>query len=136
MEAISIETHAKSEFVDVSMEVATFLDRHADAGWKNGFVCVYCPHTTCGVTTNEGYDEDLQEDFQQYFARMMPEGISFKHDEGNADAHIKASLMGSSCLVPVDEDGFIDFGMWQKVFLCEFDGPRTRTLFLSFIQAQ
>ncbi len=135
MEKISISTGKQSELLDITGELTAFLSRNADKGWTNGYICVFCPHTTCGVTLNEGYDPDVRRDICDFLASKIPQDWGFLHSEGNSDAHIKASIMGSSCLVPV-ENGRILLGKWQVAYLCEFDGPRLRNLHLSFVRSE
>jgi secondary thiamine-phosphate synthase enzyme len=98
-----------------------------EAGVGSGQVLVYCPHTTAGLTVNEAADPDVRADIIDGLRRLVPKSGGWRHAEGNADAHIKASLMGSSVTVPL-EGGKLALGTWQGVFLCEFDGPRRRTV--------
>ncbi|MDO5535962.1 MAG: secondary thiamine-phosphate synthase enzyme YjbQ [Desulfovibrionaceae bacterium] len=135
MEFKSYSTHAHCEMLDITGDVSAFLTANADKGWKDGFVCVYSPHTTCAVTINEGYDPDVRTDMLAFFSKLVPANWGFRHAEGNSDAHIKTSLMGASCLVPV-ENGRLALGQWQTVYLCEFDGPRMRRLCFSFVRAE
>ena len=94
---------------------------------------VYVPHTTAGVTINEGADPSVQRDINAHLTHLVPHEHGFKHDEGNSDAHIKASLMGSSCTIPV-EGGRLALGTWQAVYFCEFDGPRSRRSTIKLIK--
>jgi secondary thiamine-phosphate synthase enzyme len=96
-----------------------------DSGWSDGCCLVYVPHTTAGVTINEGADPAVCEDILQRLEALAPAGAHYRHMEGNADSHIKATLVGSSVMVLV-EGGKIVTGTWQRIFFCEFDGPRTR----------
>jgi secondary thiamine-phosphate synthase enzyme len=93
---------------------------------------VFIPHTTAGVTINENADPDVKADIITGLRHMVPVDQGFKHGEGNSDAHIKASLLGSSVMVPV-ENGQLILGTWQGIFLAEFDGPRTRTVLIKLI---
>jgi len=95
------------------------------SGVASGTCLVYVPHTTAGVTVNEGYDPDVAADITAVLAKLVPAGAGYAHSEGNADAHVKASLVGASQTIPV-EDGRLALGRWQAVFFCEFDGPRER----------
>jgi len=100
-----------------------------EAGIREGVVLVYVPHTTAGVTINESADPDVASDILDALERMVPWNAGWRHSEGNAAAHVKASLMGSSVRVAV-EGGNLVLGTWQGIFLCEFDGPRTRKVLL------
>ena len=121
---IEIRTHARSEFIDVTAQVA---DAVRASGRGDGAVLVYCPHTTAGVTVNEHADPDVAEDILAWLDRTVPRNDNWRHREGNADGHVKAALVGASVCVPV-RGGRLELGTWQGVFFCEFDGPRTRQL--------
>ena len=95
-----------------------------------GAVLVHVPHTTAAVTINEGYDPDVTADVVADLARRVPRDAGYAHAEGNSDSHIKAILVGSSQLVPV-EGGRPALGRWQRIFFCEFDGPRSREVWIS-----
>jgi secondary thiamine-phosphate synthase enzyme len=95
------------------------------SGVREGVCTVYCPHTTAAVTVNEGADPDVAADILERLAEIAPAGARYCHAEGNADSHIKAALVGPSVSIPI-EDGRLALGTWQRVFFCEFDGPRTR----------
>jgi secondary thiamine-phosphate synthase enzyme len=125
MESIRIKTRARVEFVDITSEVA-----NAVANSKtNGLCVVFCPHTTAGLTINENADPDVVSDIQNFLNKLVPHTGSYKHSEGNAYAHIKASLMGSSLNILV-ENGKLVLGTWQGIYFCEFDGPRERKVFV------
>ncbi len=94
---------------------------------SSGVCHIYIPHTTAGVTINEGDDPDVARDMEAAFDRMVPRDPAYKHCEGNSDSHIKASLVGASQSVLI-EGGKLNLGRWQSIFFCEFDGPRTRTV--------
>ena len=127
MKSFTVETHQRTEFVDITSEVAKTV---TVLGIKDGVITVYVPHTTCGLTINENADPDVMADVASALARMVPWQADYRHGEGNAAAHVKASLMGSSVQVPV-EDGRLKLGTWQGVYLCEFDGPRSRSVWVS-----
>lgn len=97
-----------------------------------GLCHIYVPHTTAAVTINENADPDVPLDIINALNRIVPHRGSYHHSEGNADAHIKALLTGCSSTVPI-EQGHLALGVWQAVFFCEYDGPRTRKVFVSFI---
>ncbi len=121
-----LKTGGRTDFVDVSGLVA---EAARDLGVINGAVVVFNPHTTAAVTINEGADPDVVRDMTVSLDRMVPWEDGYHHAEGNAAAHIKASLMGSSVTVIV-KDGRLQLGTWQKIWFCEFDGPRHRRLWV------
>jgi secondary thiamine-phosphate synthase enzyme len=125
---VGVRTGARTEFVAIDEVLQHTLVRN---GWKKGTLVVYCPHTTAGVTVNEGYDPGLLEDFDQCLDRIVPWSAGYRHEEDNAAAHVKAILVGTSATLLVD-GGKLELGRWQRVFLCEFDGPRSRRLWLQF----
>ena len=125
MRTIGIETRRARELVDVTRQVQAAIDDLDD-----GAVVVYSPHTTCGVTINEGADPDVARDISRFLERLVPRDYpDFRHGEGNSDAHVLTSLVGSSVVVPV-EGGQLRLGRWQTLYLAEFDGPRRRTLWI------
>ncbi len=95
----------------------------------SGMVSVFVPHTTAGVTINEGADPAVARDIVEGLGRFVPREAGYRHNEGNSDAHIKASLIGSSVAVPV-EQGTLRLGTWQSIYFAEFDGPRTRRVWI------
>ncbi|MCP4599449.1 MAG: YjbQ family protein [Proteobacteria bacterium] len=126
---ISVPTPRREELVDITSEVAKAV---SDARAVNGTVMVYCPHTTAGITINENADPSVKSDIINHLAKLVPHEADFKHGEGNSDAHIKASMMGLSCLVPL-ENGRLRLGTWQSIYLAEFDGPRKRKIIVKII---
>jgi len=129
MESFTVRTRRRNEFVDITREVAEAVSR---SGVREGICLVYIPHTTCGVTVNENADPDVPSDILSHTAQLVPREGLFRHAEGNSDAHIKASLFGASALVPVT-GGRLALGTWQAVFLCEFDGGRTRKVYVQVL---
>ena len=121
---LAVATTQREELRDVTGEVAQAV---RDSGLRDGAVLVYVPHTTAGVTNNENADPSVRRDVVMALRRLIPPDLPFTHLEGNSDAHVKASLMGSSCLVPV-RDGRLELGTWQGIYFAEFDGPRRRRL--------
>jgi secondary thiamine-phosphate synthase enzyme len=119
---IGVKTGSRNQMVDISSLVQKEISK---AGVEDGVCVVYVPHTTAGVTINEGADPAVCTDIIQKLNDLVPPNAGYRHMEGNADSHIKASLMGSSVTVLV-EKGRLVLGTWQKIFFCEFDGPRTR----------
>ena len=126
---IEVRTQRREEMVDITAEVAAAV---REAGTVSGHVFVYCPHTTAGLTINEAADPDVRTDILGGLERLVPRTGGWRHAEGNADAHIKASLMGSSVLIPF-KDGRLVLGTWQGVYFCEFDGPRTRNVIVNIL---
>jgi secondary thiamine-phosphate synthase enzyme len=129
MLTITLSTTRRTEFLDITREVQEALTR---SGVKDGLVFVYVPHTTAGVTINEGADPSVVEDILGILNRLIPINGDYRHLEGNSAAHIKASLTGSSLLVAV-EKGKLVLGTWQAIFFCEFDGPRTRKVLVKVL---
>lgn len=119
----TIETTARSQLVDVTDRVEASL---AELGVRDGAVLVASPHTTAAITINEGHDPDVARDLVMALDRIVPSG-PYRHAEGNSDSHAKVALLGASQLVPV-RDGGLGLGQWQRIFLGEFDGPRSRTV--------
>ena len=113
--------------LDITDEVASAI---AELGIADGAVLVHVPHTTAAVTVNEGYDPDVTIDVLGHLAGLVPRSAAFRHAEGNSDSHLKAILVGCAHPVPV-EAGVPALGRWQRIFLCEFDGPRTREVWVS-----
>ncbi len=131
MEKIRVETAKRNEFVEITESLSQFINRQ---GINNAVLYVYVPHTTCGLTINENADPSVKSDIINKLEDIIPESGRYKHMEGNADAHIKSSVMGHSICVFV-EKGSLQLGTWQGVFLCEFDGPRTRTVWFKAVKA-
>lgn len=125
--SLSVSTRSHAELRDITAEVADFV---AKSGVREGICTVYIPHTTCGVTINENADPSVKRDILIELDRRIPWEDGYTHSEGNSAAHLKASLMGFSVSVPVDS-GRMMLGTWQGIYLCEFDGPRSRRVTLS-----
>ena len=118
----NVTTARRSQLVDVTQRVAEAVER---SGVADGICHVFVPHTTAGVTINEGADPDVASDIASHLAEIVPKEAAFEHAEGNSDSHIKTVLVGPSCAAPV-KNGKLALGTWQAIFLCEWDGPRTR----------
>jgi secondary thiamine-phosphate synthase enzyme len=118
----AVSTGSRMEFVDITSQVQKEV---AQSGVRDGICYIYNPHTTAGLTINEGADPAVQDDIVAVLKKVIPHDYPYKHMEGNSPAHIMASLMGSSVTVFV-ENGRLVLGTWQKIFFCEFDGPRSR----------
>jgi len=122
MKQFNVRTNAKNEMIDISERIRTILKEN---GVRNGICHVFIPHTTAAVTINENADPDVAKDILMELGKIVPLSDHYRHAEGNSAAHVKASLLGASETVFV-EDGELVLGTWQSVFFCEFDGPRTR----------
>ena len=126
---IRLDTQERTQFVPLSGRI------RADAATLfqgSGALHLYVPHTTAGICVNEGYDPDVAIDLGRALDRLVPWDAGYRHSEGNAAAHIKSVLVGSSVLVPV-RDSKLSLGRWQEIFFCEFDAPRSRTVELRFL---
>jgi secondary thiamine-phosphate synthase enzyme len=126
---INVKSKARIEFIDITEMVQDVVK---DAGIVKGVCFLFVPHTTAGITINEGADPSVQRDILNSLNRLIPHEMNYFHREGNADAHIKSTLVGTSVHVIV-EDGKLLLGTWQSIFFCEFDGPRHRRVAVKFI---
>jgi len=122
-----ISTQVKEEFIDMTSKVRQIIE---DSGIRTGLCTVFVPHTTAGVTINENADPSVQSDILNTLRTMVPDSLPYSHMEGNSPAHVKASLMGSSAQIIINEGG-LALGTWQGIFFCEFDGPRRRKVYIS-----
>ena len=123
MTRFTVKTSARNQFVEITDQVQKAI---GSSGVRSGLCVVYCPHTTAAITVNENADPDVVHDMLLHLNRTVPKDhMGFRHGEGNSDSHIKASLVGPSVTLIVDE-GDLVLGRWQGVYFCEFDGPRTR----------
>jgi len=129
MYRISIRTGSRVDFQDITPKVQELV---ASSGIESGVCYVLVPHTTAGVTVNEHADPSVVEDIAAQLEVMVPRHSNYRHREGNAPAHIKASLVGNSEVLLV-ESGKLVLGTWQGVFFCEFDGPRNRTVLVKIL---
>jgi secondary thiamine-phosphate synthase enzyme len=128
--SFTVTTSQRTEFVEITAEVRRAV--RAD-GLVAGAAVVYCPHTTAAVTVQENADPDVVRDMLLWLNRHVPKDLpGFRHAEGNSDAHLKSSLIGPSVTLVV-AGGAPVLGTWQGVYLCEFDGPRTRTVHVQTI---
>ena len=126
MRTIEVKTQAREEVVDITARVREEL---VSSGVKDGICYVYVPHTTAAVTINENADPSVKEDILMAMRKIVPDSLPYRHSEGNSPAHVKACLIGSSIKVIIDE-GQLALGTWQGIFFCEFDGPRSRNVFI------
>lgn len=124
MVEFEVRTGARSAFVDITTQVQRAVD---ETGLEDGAVLVWAPHTTAGITVNEGADPDVVRDMIGALERVVPWDAGWRHAEGNAAAHVKSSLVGCGQLVPVAA-GRLALGVWQAIWFCEFDGPRRRSV--------
>ena len=130
LERISVRTHKRCELVDITEEIQKLIIKSKIA---DGTLHVYCPHTTAAVTVNENCDPSVRTDISTTLSELVPHQGNYEHSEGNADAHVKASIVGCERTLFVEE-GKICFGTWQGVYLCEFDGPRSREVWVKIIK--
>ncbi len=126
LKTLTVQTSSQTEMVDVTGQVQKEL---STSGVEEGRLTLYVPHTTAAVTINEGADPAVKADILMVLNQMVPWKANYKHMEGNSPAHVKASLVGSSETVIIS-GGRLVLGTWQKIFFCEFDGPRNRKLHL------
>lgn len=131
MHEFRVETERRTHFVNIDQQVQDAIDT---SGVEEGLAHVFVPHTTAGVTINENADPDVRADMDRILDRMVPWEGGYAHAEGNSAAHVKTSLMGSHQTVFV-HGGRLAFGTWQSLFLCEFDGPRTRKVWVQVVPA-
>jgi secondary thiamine-phosphate synthase enzyme len=129
MNSIEIRTRTREIMVDITADVEKVV---AASGVADGVCVVTVPHTTAGVAVNENADPDVRADILMALRRIVPDGLDFAHTEGNGPAHVKASLVGSSATLIV-EGGKLQLGTWQAVYLCEFDGPRSRRAWVQVV---
>lgn len=125
-----IKTSRKQEFVALDGFIREALE---ESGVQSGILVVYCPHTTAGITINENADPDVKVDLELGLNKVFPNDPEYVHFEGNSDGHMKSSVVGASETLII-ENGQPIFGTWQSVYFAEFDGPRTRTIFIKIIE--
>ncbi|MBI5741471.1 MAG: YjbQ family protein [Nitrospirae bacterium] len=126
---ITVRTKSRNEFIDLTADIQSVVD---ESGTRSGICCIYVPHTTAGVTVNEGADPSVTRDIQHALSRLVPHSGDYLHTEGNSDAHIKSTIVGSSQVIVIDA-GKLLLGTWQSVFFCEFDGPRHRRVTVKIV---
>jgi len=129
MEKFTVKTTRRREMVDITSLIEKSIE---NSGFKDGCCLVFVPHTTCGLTINENADPSVSADILTALGKLAPENARYSHSEGNSDAHIASTLVGHSVLVPV-AGGNLALGSWQGIFLCEFDGPRVRQVWVKFL---
>ncbi len=125
-----VKTSSRTQLINITAEIRKAI---RTAGFTDGICVAYVPHTTAGVIINEAADPSVARDIATSLDRMVPFQDNYTHGEGNSAAHIKSSLVGVSCQIPV-VNGDLALGTWQGVFFCEFDGPRQRSVHLSLVE--
>jgi secondary thiamine-phosphate synthase enzyme len=127
---LSLKTHKRCEFVDITGDINNAV---RERGVTDGILLIYCPHTTAGITINENADPSVSKDIIMKTSKVIDKNdANYLHGEGNSDSHIKSSLVGSSETVII-ENGRLVLGTWQGIYFTEFDGPRSRNVFLKII---
>ena len=126
MEAFTVRTESRTAFVDITARVQQIV---GGTGARDGICLVFVPHTTAGVTINENADPSVMRDVQKELNKIVPFDDDYDHEEGNSAAHVKSALVGCSCMVPI-EGGRLALGTWQGICFCEFDGPRSRQVWV------
>lgn len=132
MKELKVISKKRNEMIDITADVQKLIEK---GNIQEGFVIIYVPHTTAGVTINEGADPSVQKDIIETLKRAIPESNNYLHSEGNSDAHIKASIIGSSATVLIDNSKLV-LGTWQHIFFYEGDGPRNRKVFLKIVKSK
>ncbi|QAZ68487.1 secondary thiamine-phosphate synthase enzyme YjbQ [Solidesulfovibrio carbinolicus] len=130
METLELRTPRREALVRITPALTDLI---AAKGWQDGAVVVFCPHTTAGLTVNEDADPDVATDMVMAMGRLIPRDAGYRHAEGNSDAHIKTTLVGPS-LTLIVSGGRLQLGTWQGVYLCEWDGPRTRKVWVQWLR--
>ncbi len=133
IEKISVSSKTREEFIDITDSVQQVVKK---VGVREGLCVVYVPHTTAGITVNENADPSVSRDILAMLSRLVPANEpAYRHREGNADSHIKSTLVGFSHLLPIS-DLKLALGTWQGIFFCEFDGPRQRSVLVQVIPSK
>lgn len=130
METLELRTPRREALVRITPALTDLI---AAKGWQDGAVVVFCPHTTAGLTVNEDADPDVATDMVMAMNRLVPRDAGYRHAEGNSDAHVKTTLVGPS-LTLIVSGGRLQLGTWQGVYLCEWDGPRTRKVWVQWLR--
>lgn len=127
-EVLEIKTGKRIEFIDVTDRLSALM---RSSGVKDGICFIHIPHTTAAVTINENADSDVTNDIINKINKLVPLNDNYNHMEGNSDAHIKSSFFGQTLNLIIENSKFL-LGIWQGVYFCEFDGPRTRKIYVKF----
>lgn len=131
MKTFNVRSSKRCELIDITRDIGACI---SESGVQSGLVCIYIPHTTAGVAINENADPDVKRDLLFALDRAVPNS-GFMHGEGNSDAHTKALMTGFSVTVIV-ENGRLMLGTWQNIYFCEFDGPRSRKVFVKILKSE
>ncbi|UCG34622.1 MAG: YjbQ family protein [Candidatus Omnitrophota bacterium] len=129
MSTLHIQTKKRSEFIDITRDIQKAVNSQKI---NEGICVVFCPHTTAGLTINENADPCVKKDIISHLEELVPEDKPYSHSEGNSDSHIKSSLVGSSLNIIIENNQLV-LGTWQGIYFCEFDGPRSRNVFIKAI---
>ncbi len=129
---LSVKTSTRTELIDITSQIAKAVNK---SGIRDGLCMLYVPHTTGAVTINESADPSVRGDIMMVLNQIVPWEANYKHMEGNSPAHVKATLVGASELIAI-ENGALVLGTWQGIFFCEFDGPRTRKIHARIMDAK
>lgn len=130
MEKISVKTAKRIDLIDITDSIQNLVSKNKV---KDGVCFIFCPHTTAGLTINENADPSVRRDIINALNKIVPENAGYAHSEGNADSHVKSSILGSSLTIFI-EDGQLAFGTWQGIYFCEGDGPRSREVWVKIIK--
>ncbi|MEE8400476.1 MAG: secondary thiamine-phosphate synthase enzyme YjbQ [Desulfobacterales bacterium] len=125
---ITVKSKSRTEFIDITRDIQRTVE---SSGPQQGHCLVYIPHTTAAVTINENADPSVPRDILMILNKVIPWEADYRHGEGNSPAHVKSTLVGATEWIPIEE-GQLVLGTWQGIFFCEFDGPRTRKVHVSF----
>ena len=129
---LSVKTSARTELIDITSQIAKQVKQ---SGIRDGLCMLYVPHTTGAVTINESADPSVRSDIMMVLNQIVPWEANYKHLEGNSPAHVKATLVGASELIAIENSALV-LGTWQGIFFCEFDGPRTRKIHVRILQGK
>ena len=129
IKTINVSSKTRDEFIDITADVAGIVKQ---SGIRDGVCYIFVPHTTAGITINEGADPSVKRDILAALKKVFPPDGDYAHAEGNSDAHIKASLTGSTA-VTIIGNGKLILGTWQAIFFCEYDGPRNRKIIIKIV---
>lgn len=127
---LTIKSTKRTELIDITSRVQ---DKVRSASGGSGICMLYVPHTTAAVTINESADPSVKADILMILNQIVPWEAEYRHLEGNSPAHVKATMVGSSELIAIEHDRLV-LGTWQGIFFCEFDGPRTRKVYITLIE--
>lgn len=130
MKIFSVKTNSKEELIDITAQILMVVE---ESKVKDGVCYIYTPHTTAGITINENADPDVKRDILKGLAHLGLETVRFNHMEGNSPAHIKSSIIGCSEIVLI-ENNSLQLGTWQGIYFCEFDGPRSRKVYVQILK--